>query len=294
MLDEDVYSAFEEVTKPRKKRRIFGAVIGTVLGAIVGAHWYFGFTAKDVEHEMSIYHSRIFEKETLVSLVDADGKQHSISIIGDFPKGYDQLLKGVVATLRSKVVENTPTICFEDTDKLKKGTSAHAHLVYNGGHICIDKKAPVDTWVHEFTHPAFFSVPWGDQIKFASINESFYQKKLIPLRHYPDRWADRKDLPAGENGPAFGFPSRYAAKHPYECASEMMEEMWRFTHPELHNPKDRKSTYVAIFSDRGAHKIQDHKQRYDILVAQGFLTEAMKEKMEDGFAGNFEVLPSTD
>ena len=297
MLDEDVHSAFEEVTKFRKKRklkRFAGAFFATTLSAIVGVHWYFGVTTRDIKHELATYNARLFAKDTPVSLVDAQGKSHTISIIGDFPAGHDKMLKEVVATLASKIVDHTYTIRFVEKDKLKEETSAHAHLLYNGRNLCIYNKSPVDTWIHEWTHHGFFSIPIGEQIAFASINESFYRKKLIPIIDYPDRWAQRSNLPAGQNGPAFGFPSRYAAKHPYECASEMMEEIWRFAHPDLFNPSNKISAYVAIFSDPSAHYIEDHKQRYDILVKHGFLTEEMKEKMDEGFAGKFANPLSTD
>jgi hypothetical protein len=297
MLDEHVTSALSEVKKLQKRRkirRVAGAIAASTLGAIIGAHWYFGCTTKDLEHEVDTYTARVFEKETPVSLVDCQGKNHTISIIGEFPKGYEQQLKGVVATLPTKIVESTYTIRFVDTDKLKDGTSAHAHLLYNGGNLCIDKDASADTWVHELTHHAFFSIPISDQMAFASINEDFYRLQLIPFRDYPDRWAQRKDLPAGESGPAFGFPSRYAAKHPYECASEMMEEIWRLTHPKLYNPNSRKSTYEVIFPNFKSHSIQDHKQRYEFLLSHGFLSDSMKQKMEDGFSGKLVFEPSTD
>jgi len=296
MLEKHVHAAFKEVIKKRKKRRlkrIVGAVIGGTLSLIAGAHWYFGCTAKDLEHEFTTYHSRIFEKETPVSLIDAQGKRHTISLIGDYPQGHDRLLKDLASTLPTNVIGNTYTIRFVDKNELRPGIGAHAHLLYNAGNLCIDKKSSVDTWVHELAHHGFFSTSVGDQIDFASINEGFYRSKLIPIRDYPDRWAQRNDLPAGETGPAFGFPSRYAAKHPYECASEMIEEIWRFTHPDLFNQDKRPSAYAIIFSDMDSHNIGDHKQRYEILASAGLLTDEMKSKMEAGFAGRI-ITPSTD
>lgn len=263
-----------------KKKAAIGS--GILLTSIVGIHAFFGARPSDLAHELAVYSSRVMDKEQTINYPTANTTRHPITLLGETTSDQRKKLEDMIATLPYRVVKHTDRIRFVDSDHLEESVSAHAHLLYNSGTLCIKKDASVDTWVHEFYHPAFFSVPVKDQLAFSSIGEDLYRQRLIPFASHPDRWEGKENLPAGQSGPAFGFPSRYAAKHPYECVSEMCSEIWRYTHPKLHT-KDVKSTYSTIFSDPSTHKIADHRARYEVLKRNGFFTPDMISLMDASF-----------